>query len=141
LGLGADVIVGFPGETEEQFECTRQLIEDLPFSYLHVFSYSPRNGTEAAGFKNNISKIVKRERNRILTELATRKSLEFRRGFIGQTATVLIESSKNNDGTLKGHSEHYIPIRVRGEASLHNRLIPVRIEEVNENQVIGCIQS
>ena len=141
LGLGADVIVGFPGETEEQFERTRQLIEDLPFSYLHVFSYSPRNGTEAAGFKNNISKIVKRERNRILTELAKRKSLEFRRGFIGQTATVLIESSEDNDGTLKGHSEHYIPIRVRGEAPMRNRLIPVRIEEANENQVIGCVQS
>jgi len=70
LGLGADVIVGFPGETEESFERTRKLVESLPFTSLHTFSYSLRKGTEAAGFTNNVPKAVKKTRNKILTDLA-----------------------------------------------------------------------
>ncbi len=137
LGLGADVIVGFPGESDQNFENTRTLIASLPFSYLHVFSYSPRRGTEAHGFKENLPKAVKKERNRILTELAREKSRTFRQKFIDRSATVLLENQRDAEGRLKGHSEHYIPVAVPGPDSLKNRLVPVRIDAVSGEQVSG----
>jgi len=83
--IGADVMVGFPGESEAEFEATRRLIEDLPFTYLHVFTYSARPGTPAAAMPNQVPVHVARERNRILRELAAEKKLAFMRGFVGKT--------------------------------------------------------
>src|SRR5579864_4626849 len=81
--IGADVMVGFPGETEAEFEATRRLIADLPFTYLHVFTYSARPGTPAAAMRNQVPVHVARERNRILRELAAAKKLAFMRSFVG----------------------------------------------------------
>src|SRR5437879_5062080 len=83
--IGADVMVGFPGETEAEFEETRRVIEDLPFTYLHVFTYSARPGTPAAAMPNQVPVHVARERNRILRDLASGKHLDFMRSFIGKT--------------------------------------------------------
>ncbi len=139
IGLGADIIVGFPGETEAQFENTRQMVEELPFTTLHVFSYSPRPGTEASGFRNDVPKAVKKERNKILTELGNRKALEFRRSFLDQTVNVLVENSREPlTGQLRGHSENYFPVVFEGDDALMNRIIPVRILDVSEQQVSGC---
>lgn len=141
LGLGADVIIGFPGETDQSFENTRKLIESLPFTYLHSFAYSPRKGTEAYGFKSSLAKTVKKARNKILTDLAQEKSLRFRRQLIGETVTVLFENQRDPaTGHLKGHSEHYIPVVAEGGDRLMNQLVPVTIEEVSEQQVLGCVQ-
>jgi threonylcarbamoyladenosine tRNA methylthiotransferase MtaB len=140
LGLGADVIIGFPGETDESFENTRQLIESLPFTYLHAFAYSPRKGTEAYGFKSNLAKTVKKERNKILTDMAQEKSLQFRRQLIGETVTVLFENQRDSvTGHLKGHTEHYVPVTVPGGDRLMNQLMPVKIKEATEEQVLGCL--
>jgi len=141
LGLGADVIVGFPGESEESFERTRRLIEELPFSYLHVFSYSPRSGTEAHNFKNNIKNITKKERNLILSDLVKEKAQLFYKSFVGKKVTVLIEERKQADGVLKGHSEHYIPVRVDAEGFLQNQLASVLITEIRKNELVGCLES
>ena len=141
LGLGADIIVGFPGESEESFELTRKLIEELPFSYLHVFSYSPRSGTEAYNFRNNIKNITKKERNLILSDLVKEKAYLFHKSFIGKKVTVLIEERKQADGLLKGHSEHYIPVRIDAESSLQNQLVSVVIKEAQKNELIGCLES
>ncbi len=84
--IGADVMVGFPGETDSEFEETRRLIEDLPFTYLHVFTYSARPGTPAADMPNQVPVHMARERNRILRELASEKKLAFMRRFIGKIA-------------------------------------------------------
>jgi len=139
LALGADVIVGFPGESDSCFENTRKLIEQSPFTYLHAFSYSARQGTEAFDFKDNIPKSVKKERNRILTEIANQKSLKYRQGFLNKKSTVLVESQRNRDGLLKGHTEHYIPIVIEGDDSLMNRLVPVNIKAVDSSQVSACL--
>ena len=140
LGLGADVIVGFPGETEENFEKTYRLIEELPFSYLHVFTYSPRKGTDAYLMKENLPKAVKKERNRRLTELGKRKSLEFRKSFSDKTVHVLAEGSREGaTGKLRGHTEHYIPVSFDGEDSLMNQILPITIEDVSEQRVSGCL--
>ena len=87
--IGADVMVGFPGETEEEFEESRAFIASLPFTYLHVFTYSERPGTPAAADANQVPMEVRKERNRILRELAAKKNLEFRRRFIGRTLSVV----------------------------------------------------
>ena len=141
LGLGADVIVGFPGESEENFERTLRLIKELPFSYLHIFSYSPRSGTEAHSFRNNIKNITKKERNLILSDLVKEKAQLFYKSFVGKKVTVLIEERKQADGLLKGHSEHYIPVRVDAEGFLQNQLVSVLITEIRKNELVGCLES
>jgi len=140
LGLGADVIVGFPGETGAMFENTCRMIEDLPFTYLHVFSYSPRQGTDAWSMKNDVPKAVKKERNRVLTELAGQKARAFRERFTGRTLSVLVETSRDPAGRLRGHSENYIPLLLDGGDDLMNRIVPVRIETVSGQQVSGCVR-
>jgi threonylcarbamoyladenosine tRNA methylthiotransferase MtaB len=87
--IGADVMVGFPGETEEDFETSRRFIEELPFTYLHVFTYSERPGTPAAERPGAVPIPVRKERNRILRELAAAKNLEFRRRMIGRTLSAV----------------------------------------------------
>src|SRR6185369_7976987 len=83
--IGADVMVGFPGETDEEFEQSRQFIAGLPFTYLHVFTYSARPSTVAASLPGQVPMRIRRERNRILRELAAAKNLEFRRSMVGRT--------------------------------------------------------
>ena len=142
LGLGADIIVGFPGETETMFENTRRMVEDLPFTTLHVFSYSSRKGTEAAGFTNDVPKTVKKERNKILTELGNQKARKFQESLLSQTVPVLIENSRDpQTGHLRGHSDTYIPVSLEGNDEWMNRIIPVRITEVLEQRVSGCLPS
>lgn len=82
--IGADVMVGFPGETEEDFEANRRFIESLPFTYLHVFTYSARPGTPAAAMSGQVPMRVRKERNRMLRELAAEKNLAFRREMVGR---------------------------------------------------------
>jgi len=141
LGLGADVIVGFPGESEENFKSTLRLIKELPFSYLHIFSYSPRSGTEAHNFKNNIKNITKKERNLILNDLVKEKAQQFYKSFIGKKVTVLVEERKQVDGLLKGHSEHYIPVSIDAEGALQNQLVSVLITETRKKELVGCLES
>ena len=88
-GIGADVMVGFPGETEAEFEESRAFIESLPFTYLHVFTYSERPGTPAATSPDRVPMEARKERNRILRELAAGKNLEFRRSMIGRRLSVV----------------------------------------------------
>lgn len=142
LGLGADIIVGFPGETEAMFESTRRMVEDLPFTTLHVFSYSPRKGTEAAKISNDVPKAVKKERNKILTELGNQKARRFRESLLDQTVPVLVENSRDpQSGLLRGHSDTYIPVSFEGGDEWMNRIVPVRVTKVSEQQVSGCLPS
>ena len=142
LGLGADVIVGFPGETDAAFENTRKLIEELPFSYLHVFSYSPRRGTEANNYKDDVPGNIKKKRNKILTQLIEEKGLEFRNKSLNTIATVLIENQRDkNSGKLKGHTDNYIPISLDGPDPLKNCLIPITLQNISGNFVEGCVLS
>jgi threonylcarbamoyladenosine tRNA methylthiotransferase MtaB len=87
--IGADVMVGFPGETDREFEESRAFIADLPFTYLHVFTYSERPGTPAAVAPDQVPTRVRKERNRILRELAAAKNAEFRRSMVGRTLSVV----------------------------------------------------
>jgi len=97
--IGADVMTGFPGETGEEFEESREFIDGLPFTYLHVFTYSERPGTPAAESAGQVPMEVRKERNRVLRDLAARRNLEFRRAMIGRTLSVVTLS----EGALAGN--------------------------------------
>ena len=115
--IGADVMVGFPGETDAEFEATRKMIEDLPFTYLHVFTYSARPGTPAAAMKNKVPVHIARERNRILRELASEKKLSFMRSFIGKLveAITLNVTGSNSDGEFtEALTDNYLKLRLCG---------------------------
>jgi threonylcarbamoyladenosine tRNA methylthiotransferase MtaB len=141
LGLGADIIVGYPGETDEAFENTRNIIEQFPFSYLHVFPYSPRRGTEAHQLKDNVPGNIKKDRSRLLTQLVKQKALKYREQFLDRSATVLVENQRDkNSGWLKGHTSNFIPVILEGSDSLKNQLVPVTLQNISEQQVTGCVQ-
>jgi threonylcarbamoyladenosine tRNA methylthiotransferase MtaB len=117
--IGADVMVGFPGETDAEFEESRMFIESLPFTYLHVFTYSERPGTPAAESVNQVPMAVRKERNRVLREIGERKNLEFRRKMIGRTLSVVTLT----EGALSGNF-----LRVELAAAREaNRILDVKI--------------
>jgi len=119
--IGADVMVGFPGETDADFEATRRMIEDLPFTYLHVFTYSPRPGTPAAAMADQVPPGIARERNRILRELASAKKLAFMRSFVGKSVEAITLKNTRDAGapdpdhSLHCHSEPPEAARKRGD--------------------------
>ncbi len=111
LGLGTDVIVGFPGEDDNAFENTMACVRDLPFSNLHVFSYSPRRGTPAADMPNPVSSASKKERSAKLIALGHAKRTAFAKSFIGTPVTALIERV-SEEGTATGWTDQYLPVRI-----------------------------
>ena len=115
--IGADVMVGFPGETAAEFEATRQMVEDLPFTYLHVFTYSPRPGTPAAEMPNQVPVHLARERNRMLRELASEKKLAFMRSFVGRSLeaiTLNVVGHDNSGEFTEALTDNYLKLRLRG---------------------------
>lgn len=133
--FGADVMVGFPGETGEDFEQTQALIERLPFTYLHVFTYSRRDATPAAGMPGQVDGRVARERNRILRELAARKNLEFRRRLVGRTLPVITLA----DGSAL--SDNYLKVHLSGPPLASNRILDARITGVEGGHLVGIPES
>jgi threonylcarbamoyladenosine tRNA methylthiotransferase MtaB len=124
--IGADVMVGFPGETDELFEESRDFIEHLPFTYLHVFTYSSRPGAPSAAMPDQVPVHVARERNKVLRQLAAKKNLAFRRSFIGKTLQV-ITLNEGNIGSTKALSDNYMKVSIAGH--LHaNESFAARIE-------------
>jgi MiaB/RimO family radical SAM methylthiotransferase len=119
--VGADVMVGFPGETEADFEESRRFIEGLPFTYLHVFTYSERPGTPAAEMPDQVPMPIRKERNRILRELAASKNLAFRRAMLGRTLCVVtLNAAPNENG--KALSGNYLrDRRHHGKRPARNR--------------------
>ena len=139
-GLGTDVIVGFPGESEEDFSRTLELFERIPFTYAHVFPYSPRPGTAAAALQDDVPKSVKEDRSRALRELATRKKREFLSRFVGSEVVVLVEG-RHRLGQLTGLTEHYARVVFDGPAGLANQFVTLRIESVVDDVLRGRLLS
>jgi threonylcarbamoyladenosine tRNA methylthiotransferase MtaB len=139
--IGADVMAGFPGETDAEFEATRRLISELPFTYLHVFTYSARPGTLAAAMPNQVPVQIARERNRILREIATEKKLAFMRSFIGKTLeAITLNVVHNRPGAefTEALTDNYQKLCLRGRHGA-NRWISVRIEEVRDGSLVGAV--
>ena len=136
--IGADVIVGFPGETNKDFEKTYNFIEQLKINYLHVFSYSNRTGTVASELKSQISKNIKISRSRSLQKLSNKMRFEFYKNNINQVRKVLFESIVN-DEYIVGFTDNYIRVMVKGDKSMIKKIFNVKLLFVGENKVFGEI--
>jgi threonylcarbamoyladenosine tRNA methylthiotransferase MtaB len=136
-GVGTDVIVGFPGETDAQFENTYRLIERLPVTYLHVFAYSVRQGTAAAKLPDKVPKSVQAERSRRLRELGRRKQFEFSVSQLQQVHPVLFE--EENSGWMSGLTDNYLRIKVRANPALINTIQAVRLDEITADGILGML--
>lgn len=127
--IGADVLVGFPGEDEAAFANTFSLIEELPLSYLHVFPYSVRPGTVAASFKNKVHSQTIKARCRLLRSLGEKKRTQFHQAQLGSVTKVLVETAHDRKtGLALGTSENYLTVAIAGQGIVENSLMPVRIE-------------
>ena len=133
--FGADVMVGFPGESDELFEESRSFIADLPFTYLHVFTYSPRPGTPAASSPEQVPLTIARERNRILRELAAEKNLQFRKGFVGKTVEAITLASQEH-GSTSTLTDNFLKLQIEGEHA-PNKWIRVLVSSATEQGLSG----
>jgi threonylcarbamoyladenosine tRNA methylthiotransferase MtaB len=137
--IGADVMAGFPGETDAEFDATRRLIADLPFTYLHVFTYSARPGTPAAGMPDQVPVHVGRERNQILRDLAAKKKLAFMQSFIGKQleAITLNVTHNNSDGEFsEALTDNYQKLYLKGRHQ-PNRWITARVTAVRDGAFVA----
>jgi len=132
VGIGVDVIVGFPGETEEDFLLTFNFLKDLPISYLHVFTYSDRPNTKSIDMENKVSTEVKKERNNRLRILSQKKHNEFLTKMINKDVEVLFES-ENHNGYLQGFASNYVRCAIEYNAELINKLVTVKILRTEDN--------
>ena len=137
--IGADVMVGFPGETDSEFEATRQMIQDLPFTYLHVFTYSARPGTPAAQMTDQVPIHIARERNRILRDLASEKKVAFMRTFVGKSLEAITLNVVERDGGgefTEALTDNYLKLRLKGQ-HVANRWMRVSISDVAGGMLVG----
>lgn len=128
-GIGADVIVGFPGESDQDFNDTYSFLSDLPLSYLHVFSFSERPGTIAAGIKEKVPSGVKEERSKKLMALSEKKHLEFCKRNIGTIGEVLFEHARSA-GKMTGFTGNYIRVEHPWDTSLTGKITDVRLADI-----------
>ncbi len=133
--IGADVMVGFPGETDAEFEETRRLIEELPFTYLHVFTYSARPGTPAAEMATQVPVRIARDRNAILRESAAAKKLAFMRSFTGKSVEA-ITLSTGNEFFTEALTSNYLKLRLTGRHEA-NQWLQVQVEGVEDGSLLG----
>ncbi|HEU20367.1 MAG TPA: tRNA (N(6)-L-threonylcarbamoyladenosine(37)-C(2))-methylthiotransferase MtaB [Deltaproteobacteria bacterium] len=139
VAIGIDVMVGFPGEGEREFENTLALIKDLPVAYLHVFPYSARPGTTAATLTGQVPESVKKQRGKILRDLGRKKRIAYNSKFIGKKLSVLVEDTADRDsGMMKGFSRNYIPVLIEnGEAQMSNQIVTVIAENPTGGKIVG----
>ncbi len=134
--LTTDVIVGFPGETEEEFEESRAFVEKVNFYETHIFKYSRREGTKAAVMENQVPEQIKTKRSNILLELDERKRKEYEEKFIGKTVEVLMEEEVEKEGKRyqTGHTKEYIKVALESDENMQNQLVKIKID--NHSQII-----
>ena len=135
--VGADVMVGFPGETGSAFEQTLSLIEDLPLAYLHVFPFSPRPGTPAAGFNPRVDPRFIQERSRCLRELGHAKRARFYTEAVGRKVDLVMEKGRHSKmGYCRGISETYIPVWLKKDALSPGLRTRARIDCVDDSLAV-----
>ena len=130
VNLTTDIIVGFPGETNEEFESTYEFLSKIKFYKMHIFKYSPREGTLAAKMTNQIDGNIKEERSQKLIELSNKNEREYNEKYIGKSVEVLFEEEK--DGLWSGYTKNYVRVFVESDENLENRLKKIEIKDVYE---------
>jgi threonylcarbamoyladenosine tRNA methylthiotransferase MtaB len=141
LGMGADVIVGHPGESDADFEATMALVGELPLSYLHVFAYSDRKGTEAAKMSDRVAASMIRERSARLRALGAEKSIAFRRRLLGRAVEVVVLEGRREGGMLTGLTSNFVEVTFRGPEGLGRRFATVRLTEADGSGARGVLEA
>ena len=138
--LTTDVIVGFPGETEEDFRESRDFVEAVSFFETHIFPYSRREGTKAAAWTEQLTEAVKKERVRIMLELDARKRREYLESFLGRETEILIEErlEGGSPGQWTGHTREYQRAVIRAEGNLENSLVKCTVQAVDDRDFLIC---
>lgn len=137
VALTTDIIVGFPAETEEEFNITYEFLKKIKFSKMHIFKYSPRKGTIAAKMKEQINANVKEARSNKLIELSEKNEIEFLQKYVAKELEILFEAKAKN-GYTEGHTTNYINVKSKGE-NLENTIQKVKIEKLEGLEAIGKI--
>jgi threonylcarbamoyladenosine tRNA methylthiotransferase MtaB len=135
--IGVDCLIGFPGETDKAFHSTYELVESLPVSYLHVFPFSPREGTPAWSYSDKVEVGKVRERCRAMRSLGNEKKKRVFEQFVGKQLNVLVEQNREpSTGMLKSMSLNYIPVLIQGSDDLKNSIQMVTITSISENLMV-----
>ncbi|HAR97097.1 MAG TPA: tRNA (N(6)-L-threonylcarbamoyladenosine(37)-C(2))-methylthiotransferase MtaB [Deltaproteobacteria bacterium] len=137
IGIGMDVMVGFPGESEEDFDDCYRFIESLDIYYLHVFPYSDRQGTKASGMEPKVPNSVKKERVSRMKRLDATKRAAFYQKFLGQRVWVIPEGKQCRENMMKGYSENYIPVYLSYDKTIENNIVDVTIRGLKNSLPFG----
>ncbi|MCX7779149.1 MAG: tRNA (N(6)-L-threonylcarbamoyladenosine(37)-C(2))-methylthiotransferase MtaB [Patescibacteria group bacterium] len=135
LTLTADIIVGFPGETEREFQETKKNLQELALAKIHVFRYSARVGTKASLIENQVEEKIKKRRAKILLSLSRRLEEKWKKNFLGQSRPVLFEQKKR--GFWQGLTDNYLKVFVKTQKNLANQIIPVKLERLYKDGIKG----
>ena len=135
--IGVDVIVGFPGETEEDFNETYEFLKALNISYLHVFSYSERDNTESLKISHKVPKKTRAVRSQILRKLSDKKKMNFYKSNINQIRPVLFES-KNYDGYIHGYTDNYIRVKTLWSKNLVDNLVDCELINIDDGIIVNA---
>ncbi len=133
VNLTTDIIVGFPGETEEEFNKTYEFLKEISFYKMHIFKYSPREGTVATKLPNQINGKTKDERSQKLIELSNKNQTEYNKKYLGKIIEVLFEEEK--DGIWSGYTKNYIKVNLKSDANIENKIIKVIPKELEEQEI------
>ena len=134
--LTTDIIVGFPEETDEEFETTVNNLKEIKFYKMHVFKYSPRKGTKAAVMKGQIAGDIKEQRSKVLLNMSDDFEKMYQEKYIGKVLNVLIEEL-DNDGYYRGHTANFVMVKVKSTTDISNQIIDVKIEELKDLILVG----
>ncbi len=137
VALTTDIIVGFPGETDAEFEKTYKFLDEIKFYKMHIFKYSPRRGTIAENLPNQIDGTIKEERSKKLIELSDKNENDYNKELIGKSIDILFEEREGK--YFKGHSTNYVLVKVETKENLENRILPVEILDTKNLETIGKI--
>lgn len=137
-GITTDIIVGFPGETDDEFNETMKFVREIGFSRIHVFKYSPRRGTPAAKFDNQVDGNIKNIRSESLIALGEELMLEFHSKFINSTLSVLFEEKcKKDKGSIEGYTTNYIRVKSKQELNMIGEIVDVTIRSMKNDFLLG----
>ncbi len=137
VAITTDIIVGFPGETEEEFEQTKKFLKDIKFYKMHVFKYSPRKGTKAATMNAQVSGEIKEKRSNELICISNKNEQEYIEQFIGKEMEVLLEEQEGD--YIKGHTENYITVKIKANQGNENELCTVKLQKRDGMELIGVV--
>jgi threonylcarbamoyladenosine tRNA methylthiotransferase MtaB len=138
--IGIDILAGFPGEGEEEFSRSYELLQEINASYFHVFPYSKRPGTPAATFKDQVPKQISQQRVAALRQLADEKKKAFHQRFLNSERPVLVEHKRNRDNLLTGFTDNYIPVLFKGDDELMGSVVSIALDSLTDDgSVLGTV--